>query len=136
MSSKQSKCNSHVRCFDVFTAFTAQVDINWSKQEIQPGEEATLSIKTSPKSLCSISTVDEATKFRSSDNFNVRTLVDRLRQSYRPYYYFYRDYTLNCPNVNTTQEVDGHYEWGPEVYSDKDTNTILDVRSRNQLYNF
>lgn len=102
-----------------------QVDIEWSKQELKPGEEANLSIKTSPKSLCSVSAVDEATKFRSNDNFNIRTLVERLAETDFPYYYYYND-RWSCENQSSHNYESG-YVWQPEIYSDTDTYMTLVV---------
>lgn len=100
--------------------------MEWSKSTFQPNEEATLKIKTSPKSLCSLSAVDEATKFRSNDNFDVKTFVERLTQYDFPHYYYYYYYDNPCPDSIYQQNNDSTY-WEPEVYSDKDTHQMLEV---------
>lgn len=94
--------------------------MEWSKSVFQPNEEATLSIKTSPNALCSLSAVDESTKFRSSDNFSIRKLLERLSERGEGYYYDY--YNNNCPKSQQDR-----YVWEPEIYSDKDTAHLLQV---------
>lgn len=106
---------------------TVQVDIEWSKQQLEPGDEATLSVKTGTKALCSLSTVDEATKFRVHDNFNVKTLVEHLSMNDHPYYYYYDYSTWNCENNDSQDENGTRYVWEPEEYSDRDSNMILTV---------
>lgn len=94
--------------------------MEWSKSVFKPSEEASLNIRTSPNSLCSLSAVDETTKFRSSDNFNIRNLLEHLSEHGAEYYY--SNYYDNCP-----KDQGDNYTWVPEVYSDKDTLKIFQV---------
>lgn len=119
---------------DKLTRFAAQVDIDWSKPEFQEGEKATLTIKTAPKSLCSISIIDEATKFKTSDNFNKRALVDRLTYAFRPYYYYQQG--IRCANETKTEPLDIYHKWRPKIQWDKDTSTIFTVSRNVEIRNF
>lgn len=47
----------------------------WTQNQVQPGEKTIFSINTSPNSLCSLSVVDEATKYHSKENINLQKLL-------------------------------------------------------------
>lgn len=93
--------------------------MKWSKPVFQPNEAATLTIKTSPKSLCSVSAMDETTK--SNDNINIRSLLERLMDYDNPQYYYYRYKEYMCRNHSDT-----YFRW-ELTYTSKDTFNILQV---------
>lgn len=62
-----------------------QVETQWSEDDYRPGDTAILKIKTSPKSLCSISVVDKSTSFvTSSEKFNLETLLKPFMKENEP----------------------------------------------------
>lgn len=64
----------------LFCLITMQVHSEWLKNQVHPGEIATLSIKTSPNSLCSLSVVDEVTQIQSNENFNLKDVLKYFKK--------------------------------------------------------
>lgn len=70
------------------------MDLEWSKPMFHPNEEATLTIKTSPESLCFVSAVNEATKFWSTNKLNIESLMAHFME----WNYFDNTYTYEKGN--------------------------------------
>lgn len=72
-----------------------QVLAEWAQKHAHPGDTLSLKIKTSPNSLCSLSAVDEATRYRSDDNFNLKKLLDIFTLE-KPDLQYFSSSRLNC----------------------------------------
>lgn len=106
------------------------MEIEWSKSLYQFNEEATLTIKASPKSLCSISVVNELAKIPTNNDFNIKSSVKNvLDNEYRDIEYT----SFNCRDYDNDicaiyrSESDTDIVWAPTVSSDYDTFDTLQV---------
>ncbi|XP_064106159.1 alpha-1-inhibitor 3-like isoform X3 [Macrobrachium nipponense] len=67
----------------VSRCYTNNVDLNWSKSKVQPGEEANIKISTEPQSTCSLGVVDKSVELLSSENdkLTLEEVFDLVEQS-------------------------------------------------------
>lgn len=67
----------------VSRCYTNNVDLNWSKSKVQPGEQANLKLATEPQSTCSLGVVDKSVELLSSENdkLTLEEVFDLVEQS-------------------------------------------------------
>ncbi|KAF5307210.1 hypothetical protein FQR65_LT00726 [Abscondita terminalis] len=56
-----------------------KVETSWSNKQYRPGERASLTIKTAPKSLCAVSSIDKATEYLVyNKELNIQSLLKSI----------------------------------------------------------